>query len=120
VTRALRSALDGSGPAVAPVDRTSARSTDQPLRGEHRPGRDGTTTVPAPVALVVATSGSTGLPRGVMLDTAALLASATATHDRLAGPGRWVLALPLAHIAALQVLVRSVVAGTTPLVLGAA
>jgi O-succinylbenzoic acid--CoA ligase len=69
------------------------------------------------VALVVATSGTTGTPKGAMLTAAALTASASATHARLGGPGRWLLALPAHHIAGLQVLIRSVLAGTTPVVL---
>jgi o-succinylbenzoate---CoA ligase len=101
----LRAALDGTGPAVLPVP----------------PGQ-----VVAPVALegwergaalVIATSGSTGVPKSVLLSAAALRASAEATHDRLGGPGRWLLALPATHIAGVQVLVRSLVAGTTPAVL---
>ena len=47
-----------------------------------------------------------------MLTAAALTASADATHRRLGGPGRWLLALPAHHVAGLQVLVRSVIAGT--------
>ncbi|MGX9789574.1 o-succinylbenzoate--CoA ligase [Mycobacterium sp. MMS18-G62] len=66
------------------------------------------------VAVVVSTSGTTGVPKGAMLTAAALTASASATHTRLGGPGRWLLALPAYHVAGLQVLVRSVVAGTDP------
>lgn len=66
------------------------------------------------IAAVVATSGSTGTPKGAQLTAAALMASASATHDRLGGPGHWLLALPAHHIAGLQVLIRSVCAGTTP------
>lgn len=66
------------------------------------------------VAVVMSTSGTTGTPKGAMLTAAALTASAEATHRRLGGPGRWLLALSAAHVAGLQVLVRSVVAGTTP------
>lgn len=62
-------------------------------------------------AAVVATSGSTGRPRGVVLPGRALLASARATHDRLEGPGTWVLALPAHYVAGLMVLVRALVAG---------
>lgn len=97
---ALRAALDGSGPGVAPGDGSSHRLSS---------------TVPAEVALAVPTSGSTGRPRTVLLDRAALHASATATHARLGGPGTWLLALPLGHVAGLQVLIRSIVAGTTAL-----
>jgi O-succinylbenzoic acid--CoA ligase len=64
----------------------------------------------AGAAAVVATSGSTGRPRGVVLTAAALVASAEATHRRLGGPGRWVLALPTHYVAGLMVLVRSLVA----------
>ena len=71
------------------------------------------------VAVVVSTSGTTGVPKGAMLSAAALTASAEATHRRLGGPGRWLLALPAYHVAGLQVLVRSVVAGTTPVAISA-
>jgi o-succinylbenzoate---CoA ligase len=66
------------------------------------------------VALVAVTSGTTGTPKGALLTAAALTASATATHDRLGGPGGWLLALPPNHIAGVQVLVRSVLAGAPP------
>jgi o-succinylbenzoate---CoA ligase len=70
------------------------------------------------VAVVVSTSGTTGVPKGAMLTASALTASAEATHSRLGGPGRWLLALPAYHVAGLQVLVRSVVASTTPVAMG--
>ncbi|HET9874953.1 MAG TPA: o-succinylbenzoate--CoA ligase [Mycobacterium sp.] len=66
------------------------------------------------IALVVTTSGTTAAPKGGLLTAAALTASAFATHDRLGGPGRWLLALPPCHIAGVQVLVRSLLAGTAP------
>jgi O-succinylbenzoic acid--CoA ligase len=66
------------------------------------------------IALVMSTSGTTGTPKGAMLTSAALIASASATHDRLGGPGTWLLALPTHHIAGMQVLVRSLLAGTIP------
>lgn len=66
------------------------------------------------VALVVTTSGTTGAPKGALLSAAALAASGSATHARLGGPGRWLLALPPYHIAGVQVLVRSALAGTAP------
>jgi o-succinylbenzoate---CoA ligase len=71
------------------------------------------------VAAVLSTSGTTGMPKGAQLTAAGLLASAHATHERLGGPGRWLLALPAYHVAGFQVLVRSVVAGTAPVALGA-
>jgi len=65
--------------------------------------------------LTIGTSGSTGRPKLAMLTADALRASADATHQRLGGPGQWLLALPAHHIAGIQVLVRSLVADTTPI-----
>lgn len=69
---------------------------------------------PDPEPLVIETSGSTGRPKRVVLSRAALRASADATHARLGGPGQWVLNLPPTYVAGVQVLFRSVRAGTEP------
>ena len=69
---------------------------------------------PAPEPLVIATSGSTGQPKRVVLSRDAMRASALATQERLGGPGQWVLNLPPSYVAGVQVLYRSVVAGTEP------
>lgn len=108
---ALAAALDGSGPAVLPSDAEAG-----PVGPDATPEPAGAD-VPDDVALLVRTSGSTGTPREVQLTAGALVASAGATHRRLDGPGRWLLPLPPAHVAGLQVLVRSLVAGTAPEVL---
>jgi o-succinylbenzoate---CoA ligase len=68
-------------------------------------------------AVVVATSGSSGRPKRVRLTGAALRASGEATATLLGGHGRWLLALPTHHVAGLQVLARSVLAGTSPVTL---
>jgi O-succinylbenzoic acid--CoA ligase len=107
LSKALRAALDGSGPAVLPLDDPGLierMAPDEPVD----PG----------IAVVIATSGSTGDPKGVELPAEALRASASATHRRLGGPGRWLLALPARHIAGVQVLVRSIIAGVEPVVMG--
>ncbi|MFD5868396.1 o-succinylbenzoate--CoA ligase [Corynebacterium sp. NPDC060344] len=70
--------------------------------------------IAADVALVACTSGSTGTPKGAMLTGANLRASIDATHARLGGPGQWLLATPPAHIAGLQVLLRTLRAGEVP------
>lgn len=64
--------------------------------------------------IVVRTSGSTGEPKDVILSRAAVRASATAALERLGGPGQWLLALPVTAVGGLQVLVRSVLSGTEP------
>lgn len=66
---------------------------------------------------VVETSGSTGAPKRVLLPRSAVLASATASANRLGGTGRWLLALPPAYVAGLNVIVRSLLAGHHPVVL---
>jgi len=69
-----------------------------------------------PAPLSVETSGSTGAPKRVLLSRSAMRASADATHARLGGPGQWLLNLPPSYVAGLQVLFRSVRAGTEPVV----
>lgn len=66
--------------------------------------------------ILITTSGSTGVPKTVMLGAAALRASATATAARI-GEGSWLLALPATYVAGLQVLVRAHLAGTHPVFL---
>ena len=97
-TRPLAVLPDGP-PAVVAAARAALRP-EEPLE----PGAD----------LVVVTSGSTGGGRAVLLPGAALEASAAATSARLGGPGSWLLALPVSAVAGLQVLCRSVLAGTRP------
>ncbi|GAB3009047.1 o-succinylbenzoate--CoA ligase [Amycolatopsis acidiphila] len=100
---ALADALDG-GPAVLPL----APGSEQ-LRDAMTPSE----AAEPDTAVIIATSGSTGEPKGVLLSADALRASATATHKRLGGPGHWLLATPANYIGGLQVIVRSLLAGTT-------
>lgn len=67
--------------------------------------------------LEMRTSGSTGEPKPIRLSHAAVLASAHAALDRLGGPAQWLSALPPTGVGGLQVLVRSIVAGTEPVFL---
>ncbi len=98
--RRLSQALAGTGPALA-----LGSAPDVVAAQVH---------VPDSVALMVSTSGSTAQPQRVLLDAQALTASAQATHERLGGPGQWLLTLPPTHVAGIQVLVRSIIAGTDP------
>lgn len=102
-------ALHGEGPAVVPVDNRipPALDIDRPLSLDEDNHDD-------PTAVMIPTSGSTGEPKGVLLPSSALRASAEATHSRLGGPGRWLLATPAQYVGGLQVLVRSLLAGTAP------
>jgi O-succinylbenzoic acid--CoA ligase len=69
------------------------------------------------VALIVESSGSTGTPKRIELSANSLLASANASADYLGGHGQWLLALPINYIAGINVLVRSVVADTQPVMM---
>ncbi len=124
----LAAALDGGGPAIGPVDARLPEARQAELLAALAPDtvedRDGVTTVrsgrkkgvAAGTAVIVSTSGSTGAPKGVELSAAALLHSARASLARIgARPGeRWLCCLPATHIAGIQVLVRSLVSGTDP------
>ena len=101
----LAEALAGARP-VMPY----SASAPEPPVPEHDPA-----TLPEGLAVVVGTSGSTGTPKRALLTADALRASARATHARLGGSGQWLLALPAHHVAGLQVLLRSLDAGTPPL-----
>lgn len=66
-------------------------------------------------ALVVATSGTTGDPKGVVLTHDAVRASAAATSGRLGVDPRrhrWLSCLPLSHIGGLAVVTRALHSGT--------
>ncbi len=133
----LAAALDGTGPAILPLEAglspgrlaevvaalgagsiedtervTKVRSAQKEGVAED-PQKEG---VAEDTAVVVRTSGSTGASKGVELSATALRHSARASLDRLgAGPGeRWLCCLPVTHVAGLQVLVRSLVSGTEP------
>jgi o-succinylbenzoate---CoA ligase len=132
---ALAAAIDGTGPAILPLDpglpparlaallEAFAPSVIESSQGLERYAAARSAAGPAPgvgadTALVIGTSGSTGQPKGTELSAAALVASARASLRRIgAGPGqRWLCCLPTFHIAGIQVLVRSLLAGTDPVV----
>ena len=116
ILRAFERSLTGDLP-------NSARDNQNP-RGQ--------TEGPESLALVVGTSGSTGAPKQTALSVRALRASARATERFFADcpsadsakqrrvvsedPAQWLLALPAHYVAGAQVLARSVLAGTTPVV----
>ena len=68
------------------------------------------------IALVVTTSGSTGAPKSVALTAKSLITNARATHKYLGAKigQRWSLLLPTNHVAGINVLVRAIELGTTP------
>ena len=103
--------LDELIDAFAPTAIVTADGTQRLAAG---PG--GVGAVDEHVAVVLATSGSTGLPKGAELTATAMLASARASLARLGAPsgGRWLCCLPTHHVSGLGVLVRSIVTGSSP------
>src|SRR4051794_6689022 len=106
----LRRAWD-AGDAVLPIDPRLPRAATDALVAAMR--------IDEPVepgdALVVATSGTTGAPKGVVLTTDAVLASAEATSRRLEvdpARDRWLACLPLAHVGGLGVVTRALLTAT--------
>ena len=114
--------------------RAFERSLTGDLPNNARDNQDprGQTESPESIALVVGTSGSTGAPKQTALSVRALRASARATERFFADypsagaakpqravsedPVQWLLALPAHYVAGAQVLARSALAGTTPVV----
>jgi O-succinylbenzoic acid--CoA ligase len=95
--------LDALRPAVV-VDGHGERST----RRDNLPVEHGD-------CLVVATSGTTGEHKGVVLTRDAVARSATATSSRLGvdvRSDRWLACLPVAHIGGLAVITRALLTGT--------
>jgi len=121
---ALRRAWD-DGDAVLPLDPRLPAAAAGRLLDALRPTRivtpdgvhvraDGVPTEPGD-ALVVATSGTTGEPKGVVHTRDSVAASAEMTSAALGvdpGRDRWVACLPLAHVGGLSVVTRSLVTGT--------
>jgi O-succinylbenzoic acid--CoA ligase len=72
---------------------------------------------PDDIALMVATSGSSGQPRAVMLTAHNLRAAAqaAAAHTPLRPDDRWLACLPLFHIGGFSILVRCALAGAEAL-----
>jgi O-succinylbenzoic acid--CoA ligase len=121
----LRAVWD-TGDAAAPLDPRLPRAARDAVLAALRPSRvvasdgehhslGGGLPVEEGDAVVVATSGSSGQPKGVVLTHDALRASALATSDRLdIDPARhaWLACLPLAHVGGLSVVTRALLTGT--------
>ena len=99
------------GDAVLPVDPRLAADARRELErrlGAGRPVVEGD-------AVVVATSGTTGAPKGVVLTHEALAAAAAAVARRLAvdpATDHWLACLPLSHVGGLGVVTRALLTGT--------
>jgi O-succinylbenzoic acid--CoA ligase len=121
-----------AGDAVLPLDVRLAGPARDRLLAVTRPaclrrqdGTDHALSGGVPVedgdALVMATSGTTGEPKGVVLTYEAVAASARATSARLqvdSATDAWWACLPLSHVGGLSVVTRSLVQGVRCEVVG--
>jgi O-succinylbenzoic acid--CoA ligase len=100
----------GRGDAAFPVDQRLPSSAKAAVCAAMRVGEP----VEPGDALVVATSGSTGEPKGVVLTHEAVTASAAATSARLGvtAHDHWLACLPLSHVGGLSVVTRALHSGT--------
>lgn len=103
-------AINGAGAAIAPMPAGPAGYL-QSLLAAIRPDDDQAPLESDDVAVVLASSGSTGKPRGILLSGANLIQACHATDSRLGGPARWVLAIPTYHVGGFQLLVRAHLSG---------
>lgn len=113
-----------NGDAIFPLDQRLPGPARAAVLSAIRPTRIATETdevsydgdpVESGDAVVVATSGTTGTPKGVVLTHSAVEASARATSERLnvKPSDKWLACLPVSHVGGLSVVLRSLVMGTS-------
>lgn len=85
------------------------------LGDNERQALDVDTAPPSTTLAIIFTSGTTGRPKGVLLDRRAFEASAAAHDAHLGwrGDDRWLLDLPLAHVGGLSIVTRCLIARRT-------
>lgn len=79
--------------------------------GPAAPARDNLGPLPTDPAMIVATSGTTGTPKGALLTHGQLAASAAAWNEFLPPATGWLASLSLAHVGGLGVIWRAALAG---------
>lgn len=103
----LRAALSGTGPAIAPIPVVTATTSDAYVRSLLRATAPDDPLEDDRTAVVLATSGSTGNPKGVLLSAAGLLSLNPWRNE----PCTWVAAIPLTSAGGLNVLTRALAPG---------
>jgi O-succinylbenzoic acid--CoA ligase len=115
LTSALRDVLFDGGTPIAVVPAESAG-----IHANHAAAMSAAVEADAPVsgdhaAVIMATSGSTGEPQGVVLPKDGLLTAGRLGAAALGSAGLWLTALPVTGIGGLLTVVRALLAGGDPL-----
>lgn len=124
----IMSEIWGRGDAILPIDPRLPRDRVEEILAEFRPQRllidgdsrtlGGAEPLSEDIRAVALTSGSSGKPKGVELSLSAFTASWTGSSSRIGAESAdtWLCCLPIAHIAGLSVLVRSLLNETRPII----
>ncbi|MDO8733077.1 MAG: AMP-binding protein [Actinomycetota bacterium] len=114
----LRRALDGTGPAIAPIPIVSATTSNEYVSQLLRATRPADSSQPLEsdeIAVVMATSGSTQNPKGVMHSASTLTALTRAALGPVNSVPQWIAALPVTSMGGINVLIRSSGTGLDPI-----
>lgn len=123
---ALPVALAGNGPALVPLPTASLTTPNDVVQNLLRATRPDDPDAPLEddeIAVVLATSGSTGAPRGVMHTAASLQALDDQVLQRAKGNAtgarvQWIAALPVTSMGGFNVLIRALATGQAPRCIG--
>jgi len=113
----LSLALSGAGPAITPIPTISPTTSSEYVAQLLRATRPADSSAPLEhdeIAVVLATSGSTQNPKGVLHSASTLTALSKAAMGATKDAPQWIAALPVTSMGGLNVLIRALESGLPP------